>query len=621
MRHILLLFLCLAVPAAAQTKRLSPVVWKLELDRAEARPGGIAAAKLTAKIEEPWHLYSPTTPAGGPIVTTLAVEPNDAVESAEIYRPNPVRKPDPNFNIDTETYEKEAVFLIKVKLKAAAKEQPFDLTVNMRYQVCNETQCLPPVRRSASATINVRASAQEIPFSLPAGYAMVAAAAQKTPPPSSPPAPKESLGSFALLAFTLGLAAIFTPCVFPMIPFTMTYFLNRRQANRADGVLQAAVFSLGIVLLFTSLGLLITALLGPFGVVQLGSNPWVNTFIAAIFFALAISLLGAFEITLPSSLLTKMNAASDRGGILGSLLMGLTFSLTSFACVGPFVGTLLAASVQGDKVQPAIGMLAFSAGLASPFFFLALFPAAMSNLPKSGSWLPRVKIVMGFVLLAMALKYVSNIDQVMQWNFLTRERFLAAWAVLFALPGLYLLGFLRMEGVKPEAELGPGRAIAGAVFLIFSLSLLPGMAGGKLGDLEAYIPLAAEGSTVSSASGRKLTWMKNQYQEALALAKRENKRVLVNFTGYACTNCHWMKANMFPRPEVAAELENMVLVELYTDGSDAVSEKNQEFQNGKFATVAIPFYVVMDGDEKVLATFPRLTRNAQEFVAFLRTPG
>jgi thiol:disulfide interchange protein len=339
-----------------------------------------------------------------------------------------------------------------------------------------------------------------------------------------------------------------------------------------------------------------------------------------VFVAFAFSLLGAFEITIPSSLLTKMDQASQsRGGIIGSLLMGLTFSLTSFACVGPFMGTLLAASLQGDKLQPAIGMAAFSSGLASPFFFLALFPKTMSKMPRSGSWLPRVKTVMGFILLAWALKYASNVDQVLQWNFITRERFLAAWVVLFALPGLYLLGFLRMEGINRDQDAGPGRVVAGAAFLIFAISLIPGMFGAKLGELDAYVPLAQENSFGSPSSGGKLVWMKNQYKEALAKAKAENKLLFVNFTGYACTNCHWMKSNMFPRPEVIAEMKNFVLVELYTDGTDEASNQNQDLQNSRFSTISIPYYVLMDGDEKVIASFPGLTKNPAEFLAFLRS--
>lgn len=609
---------------AAWAQKLDPAKWTLELVQPEARPGGYAVAKLTAKIETPWHLYSPTTPKGGPIVTKIGLADSPVVDRVEVYRPKPERKPDPNFGIDTETYEHDTAFLLKIYLKADAAVGPAELTAQMRYQMCTDKQCLPPVRRTAAATLQVKAGAADAAFTAPEGYGLVPAAeAAAAPKPAEAPKKlqESGLGGFALVAFGLGLAALFTPCVFPMIPFTVTYFLNRQSGSRADSILQAGVFAGGIVLLFTSLGLLATVLLGPFGAVQLGSNPWVNGFIAVIFFAFACSLLGTFEITLPSSVLTKMDQESQsRGGILGSLLMGLTFSLTSFACVGPFVGSLLAASVQGDKLQPTIGMMAFSSGLATPFFLLALFPSVLSKMPRSGVWMMRVKVVLGFVLLALTLKYLSNVDQVLQWNLLTRERFLAAWVVLFALPGLYLMGFLRMEGVKADQPLGVGRALTATAFLAFALSLLPGMFGGRLGELEGYVPMPSANSIAAGGGGgEKLAWMTNQYREALVRAKAENKLLLINFTGYACTNCHWMRQNMFPRPEIMAELKNFILVELYTDGTDKASEENQALQNTKFSTIAIPYYALVDGDERVIASFPGLTRNAEEFIAFLKS--
>jgi len=270
-------------------------------------------------------------------------------------------------------------------------------------------------------------------------------------------------------------------------------------------------------------------------------------------------------------------------------------------------------------MQPALGMLAFSAALSSPFFVLALFPSFLKRLPKSGGWMSRLKVVLGFVILAAMLKYLSNVDQVLQWNLLTRERFLALWAVLFALPGLYLLGWVPMEGVRRDEEVKPMRLLVATLFLGFALSLIPGMFGARLGELEAYIPSPVEGTLLqSSAAASPNQWLKNDWRAALDRARAENKRILVAFTGYACTNCHWMKANMFPRPEVAEALSRFVLVELYTDGTDAASEANQRRQEQLFQTVAIPFYAVFDSDEKVIATFPGLTRNAAEFLEFLR---
>ena len=374
----------------------------------------------------------------------------------------------------------------------------------IRYQACTEKECLP---RKLTLAVPYKVAAGAPPVaSLPAGFTEAGvrkAAASSTAAPAA--SADNGLAGFLLVAFGLGLAAIFTPCVFPMIPITLSFFLNRPGITRGESVRQALLFCAGIIVLFTVIGLTLTAVVGPFGVVQLGSSPWVNGFIALVFLVFGLSLLGAFELTLPSGLLTKMDQMSQGGGIGGTLLMGLTFALTSFACVGPFVGTLLAGSVQRGGIQPALGMATFSAGLSTPFFILALFPAYLQRLPRSGGWLARVKIVMGFVVLAAMLKYVSSIDSVLQWNVLTRERFLAAWFVLFSLAGLYLLGLLKMEGVKENETVGVGRVLSGALFLIFALSLLPGMFGAKLGEIDSLVPLATEsalfGSGGSGAAG------------------------------------------------------------------------------------------------------------------------
>jgi thiol-disulfide isomerase/thioredoxin len=227
--------------------------------------------------------------------------------------------------------------------------------------------------------------------------------------------------------------------------------------------------------------------------------------------------------------------------------------------------------------------------------------------------------VMGFVILAAMLKYLSSLDQVLQWNLLTRERFLAAWIVLFSMAGLYLLGYVRLEGIKPDEPMGLGRLLTGMTFVIFAISLTPGMFGARLGELDGYVPVATNSPALGGGGGAesKLVWLKNQYREALAKARAEGKLVFVNFTGYACTNCHWMKANMFPRPEIAGALGNYVLVELYTDGSDDASQVNQQLEESKFKTIAIPFYAILDPDENVIAQFGQQTRDAKEFLAFV----
>ena len=591
------------------------VKWSLEFVPAAAKPGADVTLKLSAHIDPGWHLYSLSTPPP-PISTTIKIDDQPAVEGMRIYQPKPIRKHDPNFDADTETFEGEPVFYLKLKVKKQAPLGPATVTVKVRYQVCSDTSCIPPKSFAIPGVLNIDANSAGTALAISAGYSE----------PKAPSAPNDASGSdrslagFLLLAFGFGLAAIFTPCVFPMIPITMSFFLNQENATRRQTLTQAALFCAGIVVLFAGLGLLTTSLLGPFGVVQLGSNPWVNGVICLIFLVFGLSLLGAFEITIPSAVLTRLNNASQGGGTLGTLLMGLTFSLASFACVGPFVGTLLAASAQGGGARPALGMIAFATGLALPFFLLALFPAYLKKLPRSGGWLGRVKVVMGFVILAAMLKYLSSIDQVLQWGFLTRERFLAAWIALFLAAALYLLGFLRLEGIGKDEPLSLGRLLTGLAFAIFAISLVPGMFGSKLGDLDAYVPVASAGSGFGAGSAAEAVWMKNDLPGALAKAKAEGKRVLVNFTGYACTNCHWMKANMFTRPEIASLLKNFVLVDLYTDGNDAASQENQKLEESKFGTIAIPFYVIYDADGTVVANYPELTRDTARYAAFLNTP-
>ena len=564
---------------------------------------------MSGRIDEGWHLYSASSPAAIP--TKIQLAPNPALEKYRILQPKPKRAFDPNFNSDTETYEGDVAFLLEVAVKPDAPAGSLELALSARYQTCNPKMCVPS-RWSGTATLTVDPAAKAAAPAIPAGYA------EPVAPASGPgsPAPSESLGGFLVVAFGFGLASIFTPCVFPMIPITMSYFLNRPTGGRREGLVQAVVFCLGIIVLFSGLGLAASAILGPAGVKQLGANKWVNGFIAALFTAFAMSLLGAFEITIPSSILTRLNKSADQGGYVGSLLMGLTFSLSSFACVGPFVGTLLAGSVTGAATRPLFGMLTFATGLALPFFLLALFPGYLKRMPRSGGWLARVKVVMGFVILAASLYYVAKLDQVMQLGWLTRERFLAAWIVLFAMAGLYLLGFLRMEGVKADEPVGLGRLLCGIAFLIFAISLLPGMSGAKLGDLDAYVPMASTEASGGEAQNG-LVWMKDQYREALERARREGKLVFVDFTGYACTNCHWMRANMLSKPEIAAVLKNFVLVELYTDGTDAASEANQKLQLEKFGTIAEPFYVILDPDEKLIAKFEGQTKDVAEYLAFL----
>ncbi len=588
-------------PGAAQPP--DPVRWSLTLEPSGTAPGGRIIARLEAAIEPGWHLYSLTTPPG-PIATTVEAEESPAVALYRVYQQEPEVYFDKNFNSNVEVFGDKASIAILIETRSDLSQGSYPVTFRVRYQVCDDRQCLLPVRRAVSAVLKVDPALPLAAAVVPGGYRLVAPDSQAhvSELGARGETDRRGMGMFLLIAFGFGLAAVFTPCVFPMIPITVSFFLKQREG----AVWQASLFAAGIVVLFSAFGLAATAVLGPFGVVQLASSPWVNALVALLLFAFGLSLLGLFDIRVPSSLLTGADRLSRRGGALGALLMGLAFSLGAFACVGPFVGTLLAGSLTAGGLRPLAGMVAFAAGLALPFFGLALFPSLLGRLPKSGGWMTQVKVVFGFVVMAAALKYAANVDAVLQWNLLTRARFLAIWVVLFAMPGVYLLAPWKWwRGGRPATA----AVLAGSLLLLFAMRLVPGVLGGSLGELDAYAPLAA---------GAKDGWIKNGYAEALAEARLRGKPVLVSFTGYACANCHWMKANMFTRPEIAAELANFVLLELYTDGTDASSRKNRVMLGERFATAAIPFYAVVDADERVLAAFAGLTRKPSEFREFLR---
>ena len=616
----------LSAQTAKRKPKFDPVKWTLAVEPAEAAAGGRAVGRLTATIEEGWRLYAPTTPKGGPIPTELKISDHAAVTAWTPYQPEPKTKFDPNFQFETQTYSDEVVFLFDIELDADAQPGTVELESTTRYNACNDRLCLPPVRRSATAAFQLVAKTTSQAPPIPPDYReatpaeAVAAAAVGRSRNVRPTAPgSEGFLQFAALAFGFGVLAIFTPCVFPMIPITMSYFVSTNTGSRRQSLIQAVTFCVGVIVLFTGIGAAVSAVLGPFGLSQLGANVWINLLIAVVFLAFGASLLGVFEITVPSGALTSLNQMSNRGGLLGTLVMGLVFALASFACTGPFIGALLAGSIQGDLTWPILGMMIFSTGLALPFFFLALFPAYLAKLPKSGGWLVRTKITVSFLVFAAAVKYLSNVDQVYQWFLLTRERVLAIWIVLLAMAGFYLLGMLRI-GDDESGPVGAGRLGVGALFLVTAVSLIPGMFGGRLGEIEAYIPSPEysgfQGSALGGAAEEK-RWIKNDYEGALETARQSGKNVLVSFTGYTCTNCHWMKANMFPRAELAQELDNLVLVELYTDGADEASRANQQLQLERFETVAIPYYAIIEPNGTVIAEFPGRTRDVEEFRGFL----
>ncbi|HYL15115.1 MAG TPA: cytochrome c biogenesis protein CcdA [Terriglobales bacterium] len=440
--------------------------------------------------------------------------------------------------------------------------------------------------------------------------------------------PTQRLGSFLWLAMAMGALSLLTPCVFPMVPITVSYFTNHAKQDRRSAITTAMIYGIGIILTFTALGLLLALIFGAAGVNQLAANPWVNLLITGIFLSFAFSLFGAYFIQVPPRVMNKLDAITrtkEGGSFIGPVLMGFTFTLTSFTCTAPFVGTLLVMTAQGNWHWPLVGMLAFSSVFAIPFFILALAPQLMSRLPKSGGWMVSVKVVMGFLEIAAAMKFLSNADLVWHWGIFTRQVVLAVWVGIGLLTVLYILGYFRMEHDSPVESVGAARVAVAIIFLTTTIWLVPGLFGRQLGELESFLPpelspsAAVASSPASSANlQNEAGWILNDFEGAVRQAKLEDKLLFVDFTGYTCTNCRWMEANMFPRPEVASELNKFVRVRLYTDGAGEIFERQQKMQQEKFGTVALPYYAILRTDGSAVDVFPGLTRKTAEFLTFLQ---
>ena len=616
-------------PAVAQM--YDPVQWRLEFAEDSYRPGATALARLIAEIEDGWHFYSTTTPEGIPLA--VGVAESDAVADWRAHQPDPEIVFDPNFQAEVEWYTGEAVILIEIDLaEGVSGEHPIEALV--RYGACDDRQCLAPKRKSATALVSVSAEAAQSLVAMPSGYqparvnpvgrsrsSSASSTASAAVPGEEFQSSDQGLLGFSLLALGFGFVAILTPCVFPMIPIYMGSFMG--DASRPWGAVlrQAGTFCLGVIVLFTALGGILSASLGPFGLSQIGSNAWANLLIAAVMFFFALSMLGAFEITMPSGWTSVASKHSSGTGVVPTLMLSLVFTLASFACTGPFIGSLLAGSVaEGSSVYPVLGMTLFATGLSAPFFVLALFPALVNKLPRSGGWLALSKRAAGIVIIAVGLKYLGNVDQVLGWEILSRERFLAIWMVLFLAAALYLWGLLRFGDEPDSQSVGLVRFGFGAAFLALALSLLPGMLGGSLGELEAHIP-ESTGPRLGTGGSDSITWIKDDYEGAATAARNAGQPLLVSFTGYACSNCKWMKANMFTKPEVDQLIRDFVLVELYTDGLDEASERHQAYQVERFRSSSIPFYAIIRPDGAVAATFSGQTRDTQEFREFLLSAG
>jgi thiol:disulfide interchange protein len=738
-----------ALPSAKATGgKQDPVHWSAAVAARRVTAGATFDVTLTAVIEDEWHLYSVTQGPGGPIPTTVTVAGQTFSRAGAIRGPRATTAYDPNFEIQTETYDGTVTLVVPVRLAPDAAGTSAMLRLRVGYQACTNRLCLPPSTITLTVPVSwaARVSSDQLPASgsqlpasgsqlsasgsqlsasgsqlpasgsqlsasgsqlpasgfqlsasgsqlpasgsqlpasgsqlsasgsqlpasgsqlsasgsqlpasgsqLPASSSQPAASSSQPrsgqsaaslpetvlrPPPSDLRTPRtfgataDSWGAFIWLAVTMGALSLLTPCVFPMVPITVSYFTSNAAGTRRGALASAAVYGLGIVLTFTVLGSALAALAGAAGLNRFAANPWVNLGIAAMFVLFALNLFGVYDVWLPARIVTRLDAASRRrsASTTGTLLMAATFTVTSLTCTAAFLGTLLVVASQGEWQRPIAGLLAYSATFALPFVVLAAAPQLVSQLPRSGPWLARVKVVMGFLEIAAAMKFLSNADLVWAWGVFTRNVVLVAWIVTL----LALAAYLAWSGrrVRPEQSRGAARfgwLMAAAATLLFAAWLGTGVAGRRLGELEAFLPPldVARGRPLDFARGRpangstsELPWITNDLDAALAEARASQRLVVIDFTGYTCTNCRWMEANMFTRPEIRAALDGFVRARLYTDGQGDVYERQQRLQQEQFRTVALPLYAIVDADRRPVATFAGLTRDPAEFLTFLRT--
>ncbi|MBT3738020.1 MAG: DUF255 domain-containing protein [Candidatus Marinimicrobia bacterium] len=595
----------------------SPVSLSAKID-SNARSGEVVKVVVTAEMDSEWKIYALRDQGEGPIATRVTVLGDIIKDSGLVEEAEPIEKYDDGFLTITKTHQGGAIFTAPILLNEDIPPGAYNLEVVVLFQVCNESLCYPPKEEFITVPITIDSGdPREDRLSI----VLVSDVFDKSGNINLEAAIDQGFFSFVLLAISMGFLALLTPCVFPMIPITVSFFTQQGESKQGKPLKNAIIYTLGIIATFSILGFILALTLGASGANQLASNPWVNLFIAALFIYFALSLFGMYEIEVPQKLRQFSLNQEGRGGVIGTLFMAVTFTLTSFTCTVQFVGLLLVAASQGQWFWPMIGMIVFSAAFAFPFFFLALFPQYLAKMPKSGGWLNSVKVVMGFLELAAAFKFLSNTDLVWGWGFFSHNAVLAVWAVLMLLVGFYLLGKIQLPHDSPLVSVSVPRLMLSAAFLTFGLYLTSGLFGQRIhGIIYAYLPPIVEADTGAvSTNGNSMAedfkWYRD-LEKGLSEAKVTSKPVFIDFTGYTCTNCRWMEANIFTKREVKDRFNEMILVQLYTDGGPNHRE-NQEYEIERFGTAALPFYVIISPNDEIITTFPGMTRDLNNFLDFL----
>ncbi|MGC9344176.1 MAG: cytochrome c biogenesis protein CcdA, partial [Bacteroidales bacterium] len=622
MRQLTILFLLIFSVQSAWTQfpmmsDMDPVSWSFNY---EAAGEGVYELKVSATIEDPWHMYAIEQEKAGPIPTSINFEEGEDYqlvgELVELTKPK--IKYDEGFQFNVGAYYDKAEFMQKVKVLSDGEVVVKGI---IEYQCCDDETCLPPFTKEFSFRLDgVKQTAavaeQSEPETTPEEESRVEEVLKEEVPkeeviqesdvdlqlsesmseeeisvvPSSTKEDDDSMWGFLIVTFLLGLAAILTPCVYPMIPMTISFFM-RETKNKTLVVIKGLVFGFSMILVYTGLGVLValTGLDANFG--NIISSHWIPNIIFFVLFVIfALSFLGMFEIVLPSGFVNKVDKQADRGGLLGSFFMGITTVLVSFSCTGPIVGSLLAEAAGGDAMKPILGMFFFSLAFALPFTLLAIFPSMLKNLPKSGGWLNSVKVVLGFLMLAFGLKFLSSIDQAYHLNIFSREVFIAIWFILSVFLGLYLLGKIKLSHDSDIPYLKVPRLLFAAAVFVFATYLFTGIFGNDLKAISALLPPKTAQSftiggtaSVVSADDQSETYcgpgkyddlfelpygLKGyfDYDDGVRCAEEKQKPIFLDFTGHFCSNCKQMENQVWSDPEVMQRLrEEYVVISLYTD--------------------------------------------------------
>jgi thiol:disulfide interchange protein len=635
MRKIIFLVLAFLAFAKVNSQILDPVKWTTKIEKKSENRYLLI---FNGVIEKDWHMYSQFTADGGSL-------PMEVIFKNQKGNFNPIGKAKESktttafndvFGVNETFFEGKAQITQEISI---TNPKILNVEVDLNYQVCKEA-CINlekkfyfPIPTISKAEAKVIVKSDTIKKDTVASVAVAAKetlvipAATKVIPPASNP--QRGLWSIFFIAFVSGFAALLTPCVFPMIPMTVSFF-TKQSKTKAKGIRNAIIYGFSIIFIYVVLGLLVTWIFGAGALNALSTNVWFNIIFFLLLVIFAASFLGAFEIMLPNSWANKVDSQADRGGILGILFMALALAIVSFSCTGPIVGTLLVEAASKGGIAPVIGMLGFSLALALPFMLFAMFPGWLHSLPKSGGWLNTIKVVLGFLELALAFKFLSNADLVLQLHLLEREVFLVIWIAIFGTLAFYLFGKITLPHDSPLTHISVGRLSFGLVVLSFTIYLIPGLWGAPLKLINAFPPpmeysespmgFGGSGLKASAAilpegakSGPHGIVVFDDYDKGLSYAKTVNKPIMLDFTGFACVNCRKMENNVWSDEEVLSILKNeVVLISLYVDDKrelpvseqyiskttgaeiETIGDKWTEFMISKYKTNTQPLYVLTD---------------------------